>query len=713
MIPADSFFGSLVDAAARSLLLACAVGLGLAVLRVRNVVAQKTAWILVLAASVAMPLVARWAAHASWLPDRDTFVVSGHAWSSKTVRDSAPPVAMSMHLSVTRQAEAEVPTQSALAPSPAPDASSSPAPAIATETNVATQLAPAPVLAAARQALAWITPMRALLLIYLAICGMLALRVAYGAWAAFRLWRRAQPASPDWIALTGGIRVRISDAISSPVTIGSGIVLPVDCCRWDSEKLGIVLAHEGSHVRQRDFVLQLAASLYIAVTWFSPLGWWLKRKLSDLSETISDGAAVHRAASHASYAQVLLEFAALPRPLTSGVAMAHRGNLRSRIEDLLNESRFRQAFSGGRLRLAAAILLVPAALFVATAMVRVQAAGQQAPPATAPEPGAAPQSAPAPPSTPSAAPQSPRVPAPPAAGESPAGAPEIVPPPPPEAGNDQVITVPKGAVVVTGPNGPYFGPGFDKMIKDSINLATNNQVLLQANKAAGMAFSKGFGRGFWSDGNPYAYVTGQGENGVHYSGNWFDDSREEIEKARKVAHGDFLWFERDGKSYVIDDPATLAELKPMQDKIDALGKQQEELGKQQEELGKQQEELGRQMQQLRVPTPDMQKELEKLKAVQAKMTAIQGKDASQEQLAEIESELAEVQGQLGALQGDMGGRMGELGGKQGELGAQQGKLGAQQGRLGAEQGRIAREMDGKALTIIDESLKNGKARPVQ
>jgi hypothetical protein len=49
----------------------------------------------------------------------------------------------------------------------------------------------------------------------------------------------------------------------------------------------------------------------------------------------------------------------------------------------------------------------------------------------------------------------------------------------------------------------------------------------------------------------------------------------------------------------------------------------------------------------------------------------------------------------------------------GELGSQQGKLGSQQGRLGAEQGRIAREMDGKILSIIDASLKDGKARPVQ
>jgi hypothetical protein len=40
-------------------------------------------------------------------------------------------------------------------------------------------------------------------------------------------------------------------------------------------------------------------------------------------------------------------------------------------------------------------------------------------------------------------------------------------------------------------------------------------------------------------------------------------------------------------------------------------------------------------------------------------------------------------------------------------------LGAQQGRLGAEQGRLARDADVKIKSIIDESLKDGKAKPLQ
>jgi len=721
MTSATSFLISIADAAARSLLLAGAVGCGLWILRARNVVAQKAAWILVLAAGLAMPIVARWATHLAWLPDKDTFVITARLWSSSTVREQAQPFAMSTNIYVQRDADAA--TQAPIAPEPATAGSSSgsnrfPAPTIAHNLNGTSAEAPAaaPVswLDRARAGIAWLQPARAALLLYLSIVLALLLRLGLGALAAARIWRSAEPVSLHRVAPC--IRVRSSRAIAAPVTVAGGVVLPADYASWDTEKLGIVLAHEGSHVRQRDFLLQSATSLYIALFWFSPLGWWLKRKLSDLSETISDGAAVRQAASHASYAQVLLEFAALPRPVTIGVAMAHRGHLRSRIDHLLNESSFRQAFSGGRARLAAAVLLVPVALFATTAMVRVHAAGQQVPPApvTEPDPVQTPQAAPDPAPAPQAVPSTPSAPAPPA-GPGPTIVPDgaqTAPPPPPPAPGDNDMTI----LAPPGQGGQYFFPNI--AIPNAKILAKNAHALalLKMQQARLMALDGNafFRSGFFNDGNSYAYVTGQGEQGIHYFGGWPNDSREEeIDKARKAAHGNFLWFERDGKSYVIDDPATLASIKPMQDKMDALGKQQNALGKQQEELGKQQEALGKQMGQLKVPTPDMQKELAKLQAVSAKLAALQGKDATREQLAQIQGELAEVQGRLGAMQGDMGGQMGDLGGKMGELGGQQGKLGAEQGRLGAQQGRLAREMDGKVLTVIDESLKNGKARPVQ
>ena len=192
--------------------------------------------------------------------------------------------------------------------------------------------------------------------------------------SSIRLWIEATPVETGQFGgMASVIATRSSDRIFSPVNIGSGIVLPVDYREWPPEKLHAVLAHEGSHVRQRDFYWQLLAGLYTALTWFSPLGWWLKRKLSELSEAISDRAGLEESRSRSAYAQLLLEFAALPRPTLTGVAMARSNNLSHRIDRLLNESSFKQAFTGSR-RAFVAALIVPAVLAAATTLFRVQAA---------------------------------------------------------------------------------------------------------------------------------------------------------------------------------------------------------------------------------------------------------------------------------------------------------------------------------------------------
>jgi beta-lactamase regulating signal transducer with metallopeptidase domain len=177
-------------------------------------------------------------------------------------------------------------------------------------------------------------------IIYLGIAAVLMFRLMWGLAMALRLWATADLVSP----LTAPEpNVRSSAKVLSPVTIGSGIVLPASYIEWDHRKLRMVLAHERSHVRQLDFYLQLLAGFYTALFWFSPLGWWLRRTLASLSEAIGDRAGMDAAASRSRYAEVLLEFAAMPRQTLPGVAMARPGNLSHRVERLLNEHLFRTA----------------------------------------------------------------------------------------------------------------------------------------------------------------------------------------------------------------------------------------------------------------------------------------------------------------------------------------------------------------------------------
>ena len=698
MTPSGSWLWSSVDAGARSLLMAAVVGAGLRVFRVNNVMARKVAWTLVLCGAMMMPMLAPWADSHAWLPVRAA-VVPLHSWRTRLADLAgapAPDRAAPLRQIFPTRVEAVPPTDSQTAPTDlsskrallAGDHFRVPAIALDSRTRASAGGNTSRVTRAGWGEIAF--------LIYATVALALLIRIAVGCIVTTRLWMRASPIADIAYLSHGEGRARSSRHVTSPVTVGSGILLPHDYRSWDGEKLRIVLAHESSHVRQGDFYLQLCAAIYAAVFWFSPLGWWLQRVLCDLSEAISDRAAVHEAANHASYAQVLLEFAAMPRTIRIGVAMARRGRLSNRIDRLLDEGSFRRAFAGGRGRIAAAALLVPLALFASTSL-RVQAAGQEPPaPPTAP-------SMPAPPaSVGPAAPALPAAPAePPMTDQFP-----VAPPPPAEPGAPE-----------PPPQGAGVGQGFGAGSGDSYSYSMSQSDSRSGDRHRRGSWNTSDGEHFfYSDsdhGDSYALISGKDRDHVSFSGDWMEGRREEIDKARRIAHGDFLWFTRNDKSYIVDDPAIVSSLiaiyKPMED----LGRQQEELGRQQEELGRQQEAVGERMSQASIPTPDVSKELAQLRAAIAELDAANGKTLTQDQLAGLQEKLAELQGRLGSLQGEVGSRQGEIGRQQGELGEKQGTLGEQQGRLGAEQGRIAREADRKIRSVIDESLRNGKARPVE
>jgi hypothetical protein len=705
-----------MDAALRSLLVAMAVWAGLRIFRVSNVVAQKAAWGLVLASAFIMPLLLPYAARLSVLSSRAALVLPPDPETLLgKIREQMRPAPVpqpSVQSGQPLESTASQPVVSKL-PSPestetADDEDSTSAPVSASSIVARTQVGPPPApQPSTPPRLGTLSWKRFAFPLYGAVVAFIVLRLLFGLFRAVCIWFAASPVSlTDTYAAS--LQLRSSPAVSSPVTIGSSVILPEDYQSWDGEKLRIVLAHERSHIRQGDFYLQLLAGLYAAVFWFSPLGWWLKRKLSELGEAISDHAGLQQAASRSSYAQVLLEFAAAQRPTLIGVAMARSGSISQRIERLLNDSSFRGAFAATRRRAVIAVLLVPAAFFAATAMIRVQAASQapgnvpnqdsaqaQSQP-TAPAPPEAPISGVSTPEHPSDAPQSPaatQAPAP-TAPASPATAPPL-----PIAGPD-------GAPIIAPPPLP---PGAEEGGQITYGPGRHSSRTIVMRNFDSQTRGSSYRYSIYNDGESWGIVRGDQQH-VHFSG---DLHSGDIDKIRKQAHGDFLWFTRDGKSYFIDDPETLKQVEEMYKPMELLGKQQEELGRQQRELGKQQEELGRQQAQVSIPAPDVSKEIAEINAAVASLQAKAGKTVTQQDLSDLQRKLGELQGKLGSLQGRMGGMRGEFGAKMGALGAEQGKLGAQQGRLGAEQGRIAREADQKVKAIIDQRLQNGKAHPVE
>ncbi len=556
-------------------------------------------------------------------------------------------------------------------------------------------------------------------ILYLAVCAALLLRLLWGLASSLWLWFGAKRVRlPAHLDFPDSIPVGWNSRVRSPVNIGPGILLPADHVDWDDEKLRVVLAHECSHIRQRDFYLQLLAGLYTAFTWFSPLGWWIKCKLSELGEAISDRAGLEAAASPSAYAELLLEFAALPRPTLNGVAMAHSSNLSHRIDRFLNDSSFHLAFTGGRRALLT--LAVPALLVAASTMVRVQAAAapQQAGPTQAaalmqqdqttsqtpitgqsnPQPvqvtdaGPAQEAAPAP--APEAAPAPPMPSPAPGPGPAPEAAPVAPMPPAPQAGSQEPMPIgPGGNAVPLAPVPPFHV---------DVNIPPMPPMPMMAFAGEGFCFANG---------DSYAIVGDPGTK-TRFCGDWGAEGASDVDRARAAAHGHFLLFHHEGKLYIDDDPATVSQIEAMDKARQDVGDQMRALSKQMRDAGQQARDAARKARETadHLPAPDLSKEIAALDATAASLKAAQGGTVSRQQLQELQREIGEIQRRV--IEAEIGARMKDFSAEMGRFGEEQGKFGAQMGKFGAEMGQMSRENNHQVRSIIEDSLKDGKARPV-
>lgn len=720
MIPSE--VNVLFEATLRALVAALAVWAGLRLLRVKNVPAQKAAWGLMLIAALAMPLLMRWQLVPAWtavklpitslakmeapasapvVPISSPGKPETTAQTHSEAREDFPAPAGTIRFGVPIRPAGQVHSapvtereSAPISPRPAAGPAAQPTGRFPILTNTGRVLA-----------ITWT--------LYLSVCAVLFFRLLWGLASSLRIWMDAKPvATLTNLDLPGSIPVRWSKRIASPVNIGSGILLPPDYGEWDKEKLRVVLAHERAHIVQRDFYLQMIAGLYANLTWFSPLGWWLKRKLSELGETISDRAGLDAASSPSAYAQLLLEFAAQPRPtLITGVAMAHSRNLSNRIERLLNDSSFRLAFSGGRRALLA--LLLPVALIAATAMVRVEAAqASQSASATSPSMQSS-DRGPAAPANPSryTGQSNATLAAVLFSGQSPAQAsapPQPAPTPSPTAAPSP-DPAPAGAPVPPLPSAES---------QDSIQVVVPPippiDVHVDIPPIPAMPAMKLYMKGFeghascWANGDAYAIVGDHGTD-TRFCGNTGDEMEAEVEKARSVAHGHFLLFRHDGRYYVVDDPATVSQIEDMNkamrdqgDKMRALGDQFRDAGKEVREQAREERETA-----ANIPAPDLSREMADLKATVADLTAKQGATVSREQLQQVQRDISALQRRVIDAEVKVNVNI-----DMSKFNAEAGQFNEQMRQMGADMGRIAQENQLKIALIIGQSMKDGKAKPV-
>jgi beta-lactamase regulating signal transducer with metallopeptidase domain len=723
-----SLLVQIANPALRTLALAGAAGVGLAAFRVKAPSVRLFTWTAVLYVALAMPVLG-WMLPAlpipmpAFLPDASLDHVAAQAVpndipTSQTLTAAPKPSAAREVLTARRKgakgrSSAEIDGQTSHSSfalhAPPNKALLAVVPAISSSLLSSTRWS----------AIRWSAVSGA---IYLPVASLFLLRLFVGIAFGRRLLRTSRPIDETRLVQRLTFRAKslrlavIPDAaesefISVPVTLGvlrSTILLPVEWREWDGAKLDAVIAHEVSHVARRDGLTQRLSLLHRAIFWFSPLAWWLDRHLADLAEQASDEAALSGGADRDDYARTLLGFfealqAAPGRVWWQGVAMANAGQAEERLERILSwkgsvamsvvKSSFKKSIAVAVVTLAVPVVYLAASVratnYTAATPQHVHFAHDQTPaphPAAAAmtEPSAAPEPAPASEMTPlpEPAPQDAPAPAPAAITGTIRGGVSVIPLPP----HAPMAPVPPHAAMVPVPPVPP--------------VAWHSQSSGSGSSHGG-GFSYHYG---YDDDQRFVIVSGKTDS-LTMSGT-SEDARH-VEKLRKSIQGDFIWFERDEKPYIIRDPATIDRARKFWEPEEELGKKQEALGAQQEALGRQQEELGAKMEQVQVNVPDMTAELDKLKAKLQKL----GSHATMEQVGDLQSEIGELQGKIGEIQSQAGEQQSKLGEQQGALGEKQGKLGEEQGKLGEQQAELAQKATLQMKQLLDEAIKKGIAQP--
>jgi beta-lactamase regulating signal transducer with metallopeptidase domain len=152
--------------------------------------------------------------------------------------------------------------------------------------------------------------------------------------------------------------VRISDDITSPVTIGRTILIPRSL--EGSELLPAALAHERTHVRRRDFAVNALLQLIALPLWFHPIAALLRREIAELRELACDEEAARQSSPRA-YAAALIRIASMSAHGDFALGMAST-SIERRVATL------RQPRAHSRVNTVLAILaiaIIPFGLFAA------------------------------------------------------------------------------------------------------------------------------------------------------------------------------------------------------------------------------------------------------------------------------------------------------------------------------------------------------------
>jgi hypothetical protein len=179
-------------------------------------------------------------------------------------------------------------------------------------------------------------------------------------------------------------------------------------------------------------------------------------------------------------------------------------------------------------------------------------------------------------------------------------------------------------------------------------------------------------------------------------GQWLssDVNLEEVTGTRAGKRGDFLWFRRSGKGYVIDDPAALARAVALFEPVRALEPEQDAIRDRERALDDRENALDRQEE-------EIDAELERLEP------SDEDEGGDDEYAASAPSAAADP-----AERDELERRMDEVRAKQTDLRAEQHDLDRDERALDAREERLERDAEAQLWRLLDDLVASGAAKPI-
>jgi hypothetical protein len=195
-----------------------------------------------------------------------------------------------------------------------------------------------------------------------------------------------------------------------------------------------------------------------------------------------------------------------------------------------------------------------------------------------------------------------------------------------------------------------------------------------------------------------AYVLSLGKD--TFSTNLNIDSFSRLRESRS---GDFLWFRRNGATYLIEDPATLREaqelfapLRELEPEQKDLSRRQEALSEKEEALDREQDALDSQIDRLTEETGDSGGDWDD----EFSSDEMQATPPTEEDRAEIDRQLEELRNQQDALRP-----------RQHEIDAKNRELDTEERALDAREEKLERAAEAKLWALMDAAIRSGVAKP--